>query len=161
MSYDLTLFRVAEGADPLLTNQRVVEQNEVDVAAKARIEMCRIADLVKSWRPTLEEFQPKSPLLWIDLTDDDLPIQFGICDGQINVTMPYFGDQPEELLDCAIGCLDTLNAIGDYHAYDPQLGRLVARADLNQMIGQYGRVDGAFPEVRAQAGGKKPWWKIR
>ena len=73
MSYDLTLFSVPEGTDPSLAHQQLIERQESDsadldawvkrpVSGAHRAEMERLASVLKSWRPVLEQFQPKSPL---------------------------------------------------------------------------------------------------
>ena len=62
MSYDLTLFRVSDGADASLEYQQIVDQQERQsadldawmkrpVPEPARREMQRIANVLKSWRP--------------------------------------------------------------------------------------------------------------
>jgi len=132
VSYDLTLFRVPEGIDGSLAYQHITERQERDsadldawvkrpVARERRAEMERIARVLKSWRPALEEFQPESPLPWIELNDEDLQLQFEICEETVAVTMPYFRDRAQEMMECATGCFETLGAAAGYSAYDPQL----------------------------------------
>ncbi len=176
MSYDLTLFRVPEGAEPSLAYQQIMEQQEIEsadlnawmkrpVPDAARAEMQRIASVLKSWRPALEEFQPTAPLPWIELNCEDLQVQFEVYDGSVAVTMPYFRDQAREMMECVTGCFEMLNATAGYHAYDPQLGRIVTSADLNEMVAKYRGMDSALPEVLARsreslAARRKPWWKL-
>jgi hypothetical protein len=176
MSYDLTLFRVPEGTDPSLAHQQLVEQQENDsadldswmtrpVPGARRAEMERIASVLKSWRPMLEEFQPKSPLPWIELNDEDLQLQFLVYDATVDVTMPYFRDRAQEMMECVTGCFEALNAAAGYRAYDPQLGRIVTAADLKEMVDRYREMDRALPEILSQShesstARTKPWWKI-
>jgi len=175
MSYDLKLFRVEDGADPVATYQQLTEREEADasdleafmkrpVPSPARVEMRRVTDALKSWRPSLEEFQPKAPLPWIQLDEESLSVQFHIYEGSVGITMPYFGDDVEEMIDLATGAVDLLQPFS-YWAYDPQLGRVVTAADREQMIAIYRGVDQAFPQVlehkaRIPAANRKPWWRI-
>jgi hypothetical protein len=175
LSYDLTLFRVPDGAGASLVYQQIVDRQEREsadldawrkrpVPAPARAEMQRIAGVLKSWRPALEEFRPESPLPWIELNDEDLQIQFEIYDGTVAVTIPYFRDRAQEMMECVTGCFEPLHAAAGYSAFDPQLGRIVTVEDLSRMVAQYRGIDRALPEIlahnRESTAGKKPWWKI-
>lgn len=174
MSYDLTLFAVSDGADAVLTYQELLAQEEREssdldawlkqpVPESARAQMRRLADALKAWRPALEEFHPKSPLPWIELNDDDLLLQFSIRQRTVGITMPYFGERAQEMMECATGCVETLKAAAGYVAYDPQLDRIVTAADLGDMVTEYRRMDREFPEVAASQSAhatKKPWWKL-
>jgi hypothetical protein len=176
LSYDLTLFRVPDGADPSLVHERIMDRQESETADldaslklpvtdSARAEMRRIAGALKSWRPTLEEFRPESPLPWIELNDENLQIQFEVCEGSVSVTMPYCRDRAEEMMECLAGCFETLDAAAGYSAYDPQLGRVVTAEDLDEMIAQYQEVDQLLPETltpspESTAAPTKPWWKL-
>ena len=170
------LFRVPEGSDASIEYERMIAQQEIDcadleawkkrpVSAAARAEMERIAEALQSWRPKLERFQPASPLPWIELTDESLPIQFEISEGSVSVTVAYFGDNAAEVMEYITRSFELLQAAAGYSAYDPQLGRAVTSADLNEMVQQYDGVNDAFPEVMAHGRSadtpaKKPWWKI-
>jgi hypothetical protein len=175
LSYDLKLFRVPEGSDACLVYQQITERDEANCAdlnewlqrpvpESVRAEMRRIADVLKCWRPALEEFRPASPLPWIELNDEDLSVQFEIYDGIVAITIPYFGDRVQALMECVTGCFEPLQAAAGYIAFDPQLGRVVASADLGGMMTQYQRVDDALeiPHISSEgiAGGKRSWWKF-
>lgn len=102
---------------------------------------------------------------WIELNDEELEVQFEVYDGTVAVTLPYFRDRAQQMLECVTGCFETLDAAAHYSAYDPQLGRIVTSADLNQMIAQYREMDRALPEILAnnsesRAANKRPWWKL-
>lgn len=168
MSYDLTFLRLDEGEDADMAYRKYAEDQEgaaVDLDAwrtrhlpdTVRADMRLVADALKSWRPALQEFQPKIPLPWIELTDDHLMVQFSVDERAVSTTFPYFGDHPEEMIDCVFGGLAAINTVARYVAYDPQLGRTVTAADLKEMTGMYRRIDRVFPEVRAS---RKPWWKF-
>lgn len=77
MSYDLTLFRIPDGADASLEYQQIADRQEREsadldawmkrpIAEPARKEMQRIANVLKSWRPELEEFQPSHHCLGLN-----------------------------------------------------------------------------------------------
>ncbi|SRR5579871_663984 len=100
------LFPVPEGADPSLAYERAIEQQESGAnpelaSASARLEIERIASVLKTWRPGLREFRPKAPLPWIELTDESLQLQFQIYDGSVSVTIPYFRDRAQEMMATA------------------------------------------------------------
>jgi len=68
------------------------------------------------------------------------------------------------MVECAASAFVILKSAG-YIAWDPQLGRIVTEADLNDMVAQYRRMDNALPGIladldRRPAGAKKPWWKV-
>jgi len=79
--------------------------------------MHRIAVLLKSWRPTLKEFQTEPVLPWIELNDDDLEVQFTVYDGTVEVSLPYFRDTGEDMIQCITESFEILHAEG-YFAYD-------------------------------------------
>jgi hypothetical protein len=176
MSYDLTLFRVPDGTDASRAFEQMMERQENEIADidawmkrpisdAARAEMRRIAGVLKTWRPALEEFLPKSPLPWIELDDDELQVQFAVYDGTVGVTMPYFRDRAQEMMECATGCVQPLNTAARYSAYDPQLGRVVTVADLDEMVALYRGMDSKLPGILAQfpeslPTKKRPWWKL-
>lgn len=176
MSYDLTLFRISEEVDPSVAHKAFVDQQEIDTAdldswmkrpipEEIREEMERIAGVLKVWRPSLEEFLPKSPLPWIELNDEDLQLQFCVYDGSISVTMPYFRDRAEEMMNCFIGCLAPLKAAAGYSAYDPQLERVITPADVDAMVARYRSMDRFLPEILEESresltAVKRPWWKF-
>jgi hypothetical protein len=176
LSYDLTLFRIPEEVDPSVAHRAFVEQQEADTAdldswmkrpipEGTREEMRRIAGVLRVWRPSLEEFLPKSPLPWIELNDEDLQLQFCVYDGSVSVTMPYFRDRAEEMMACVTGCLAPLKAATGYSAYDPQLERVVSAADVDAMVAQYRGMDRLLPEILEEGresltAAKRPWWKF-
>jgi hypothetical protein len=171
VSYDLTLFRVPEGANPASVHQQILAEdarNAADIKAwmarplpeTVRADMRRIADLIKGWRPSLEEFQPAMPLPWIELNDPELPVQFSVHPTTVGITIPYGGDGAREMLECAISCCEMLRDAG-YFTFDPQLDRLVTRADIVAMLGIHMDVEHKFPEILASLPEpKKPWWKF-
>jgi len=176
LSYDLTLFHVTEGVDVELAYRQLMERQESEiiqqedwlkrpVSESARTEMRRLADALRSWRPELREFQPKSPLPWIELDDEQLEIQIHVYEQTVSITMPYFREPVQEMMKCVAGCLQIVEATADYVAYDPQLGRIVAAADLGEMVAQYRYMGkaraGILPHTtQSSTPARKPWWKI-
>jgi hypothetical protein len=177
LSYDLTLFHIPDGINAERAYQELMAQEEREtanldswlkrpVAEPARAEMRRLADMLKLWRPSLEEFQPQSRLPWIELNDDDLQVQFEVYEGTVAITMPYFRQHAQEMMECATGCFGILEVAAGYIAYDPQLGRIVNTGDLNEMVTQYRRMDRELPGIVADynpqpsVAPKKPWWKV-
>ena len=176
MSYDLTLFRIPQSIEAEIAYQELVTRQEDEtadldswmkrpVSESARAEMRRLADTLKLWRPTLEEFHPKSLLPWIELNDEDLQIQLEVYEQTVAITLPYFRERAQEMMECATSCSDILRAAADYTAYDPQLGRVVTTADVTEMVAEYRRMDRELPGIlrdynQASTPTKKPWWKV-
>lgn len=171
MSYDLTLFRPVEGVDPKLTYESLVEQDELESGEKQPIselvwsQMQQVADALRSRHPAFEQFQPNSPLPWIELDDEGLQVQANIRERAVGITMPYFRKDAEEMVTCVCDCVEVLNQGFGYIAYDPQLDHFVSAIDLADMIATYRGMDRALPGILAQsarssAQRKKPWWKI-
>jgi hypothetical protein len=156
LSYDLKLFHVVEDEGAELTYQRLIEQEESEtahleeylkrpVSNEARGEMRRLAEALKSWRrPTFQEFEPKSPLPWIELIEEDLWVQIHVYETGAGITVPYFGERGRELIDCVVGCIRVLGTSAGSVAYDPQLGRIVGPSDLDAMVTQYGHMSEVF-----------------
>ena len=175
MSYDLKLFRVAKGEGAELTYRQLIEQEESEtahlddylkrsVSNEARGEMRRLADALKSWRPNFQEFEPKFPLPWIELNEEDLLVQIQVYETGAGISVPYFGERGRELMECVVGCMRVLGTSAGLVAYDPQLGRIVGPSDLDAMVVQYGKVNEVFPGGLAQdesgVAGRGPWWKF-
>jgi hypothetical protein len=172
MSYDLTLFRLPEGMEPSEAYQGLMDREEQRIAEPAdwhqpplseaaRAEMRRIADAVKLWRPSLDEFTPQS-LPWIELKDLELYVQINIGEETVQIEMPYFGDNARAKMECAVGCIETVfNATG-YSAYDPQADTFVTAADLERMIALYDSIDPTALSVPSTTTTQsaRPWWKF-
>lgn len=100
MSYDFTLFRVPAGANAGQVFEELMDEEErlaedIDgwmsrpIADSVQAEMRKTAEIIKAWRPALEEFRPDKLLPWIELNDEDLAIQFSIRETHVSITMPY------------------------------------------------------------------------
>src|SRR5689334_8371395 len=101
MSYDFTLFRPVPGVDPRSTYQQLMQEEEEKIVNEesgskrvlpdsTRNEMQVLADALKSKVPQFEQFQPASPLPWIELNHEDLQVQISIGERTIAITVPYF-----------------------------------------------------------------------
>jgi hypothetical protein len=173
MSYDLTLFRPAEGVEPSDAYEQIVSREEARItelqdwlkqplSERVRVEMRRIANSIKIWRPALEEFIPNDPLPWIELTDLNLEVQLNVGEDTVRIEMPYFRPNVREMMGCTVRCIETVHESAGYVAYDPQLGQFVTAADLEAMIFQYQAVRALMISQTSPRDGlpTKPWWKF-
>jgi len=174
VSYDLTLFQLREGADPERAWQELMQQDEQNAAApgerlkrqmpeSVRARMQQLADQLTSLRPSWEQFQPPAPMPWIELNDEQLQLQVIINERTVDITLPYFRPGAKEMMACVKETIRAIHAVTGYAAYDPQLGRVVTEADIENMLAQYLSVDppetpAGLPQSPAPA--KKPWWKF-
>ena len=99
------------------------------------------------------------------LNDDELELQFCVYDGSVSITMPYFRDRAEEMMNCVCGCFAPLKSANGYSAYDPQLERVVTVADIAAMLAQYRSMDRLLPEILEESresptAPTKRWWKF-
>jgi len=150
-----------------------MERQEQEVVADAprrtpgtehRAKMRRIADALKASHPAFAEFEPETPLPWIELTDEELLVQFTVSEDSVEINLPYFRDWPEAMFRCVTGGIAVVHELTDYVAFDPQMERVVTASDFNDIVIQYQRVDQASV-LKSLAFGPdpisgKPWWKF-
>jgi hypothetical protein len=171
MSYDLRLFSIPQGVEPQAAYEQLIHREEseiVDIGERVkqplpdstRATMQQLVDTVRSRWPAFVQFQPASPLVWIELNDDDLQIQFVAYEQTASITVPYFREGTAQLKECLKSCLQACREKRGYVAYDPQLGRIVTVSDLDQIADAYRGVDNALPGIRRHASKAKPWWKF-
>ena len=173
MSYDLTLFELREAADPAKAWEELMRLDELRAAdldgwmkqtlpPPIRARMQELADHLRSHRPNWQQFEPASPLPWIELNDEDLQVQICIHESMLSITVPYFRHEAHEMLQCVGDAIRTVHAFTGYVAYDPQLGRLVSEADLKDVLAQYRTLSlpGTSGNLPRPTGLKKPWWKL-
>lgn len=173
MSYDLFFFRVPEGVDPSVAFDERMEQEEealegegLPLSESDLAEMKRVVDALLQWRPNMEVFTPKPPLRWIELTEEELQVQFSVQADSVSMTMPYLRKHADEMMEFVAGSFAVLEAAAGYVPFDPQLGRLVTKADLEGMLALYRKVDIATLRLDIEEGlievpgTKKPWWKF-
>lgn len=140
--------------------QALEEDAAEHVDETARAEIRRVAEALKVWRPELEEFVPEESRPWIDLTDENLQLQFSVGEGKVHIHMPYFREWVEEILAVVAESLRVMGEVAGYEAYDPQLERVVTSADVRAMAAQYRKVDVSVIAKGLAKAGKKPWWKF-
>ncbi len=122
--------------------------------------MQRLAEAVRTRWPSFVQFHPASPLPWIELNDDDLQVQFTVYDQTASITVPYFRERTDELMEWIGCCLRACLKECGYVAYDPQLGRAVTIDDLYQIAQLYRSMDNALPVFAGSIQRPKPWWKF-
>lgn len=174
MSYDLHLFRVPDGTDPIEAYRCWQEEQELTVIAteseqqnlpeeKQCQEMQKLADSLKTKWPAFVQFQPERPLPWIELDDEDLQLQITIQADSVEITIPYFRDRAGEMMALAATCIEIVNKETGLVAYDPQLEKFVTKSDLLGMQSQYREMDRHLPEIvqtDKNLNPRGPWWKF-
>jgi len=174
MSYDLHLFRVPAGTDPIDAYRHWQDEEEKKaIAAEGEQrnvlnqeqyqQMQKIADSLKSNWSAFTQFQPEQPLPWIELDDEDLQVQVMIQPDSVEITMPYFRDRAGEMMALAAKCIKIVTQETGFLAYDPQLERLVTESDLSGMQSQYREMDRHLPDIVQRGAGSnpaRPWWRF-
>ena len=174
MSYDLRLFRIPEGVDAGVAFEQLSQQEEAEIVsggdqgrlkrslpASARVGMQQLADALRARWTAFVQFEPKSPLPWIELNDEDLQIQVQVYEESVSITMPYFRERITERIDCIRRCIQVCHDHRGYTAFDPQLGRAVTVDDCDSIAGAYRHMDPAkLRETRGEGPAKKRWWKF-
>jgi hypothetical protein len=171
VSYDLRLFPVPEGVEAKVAYEHLIHQEETEIVdvdqwarrllpETSRARMQRLADALRTRWPRFVQFEPTSPLPWIELNDEDLQIQVSVYEQSASITMPYFRQHATEMMECVKCCLNVGHEHCGYVAYDPQLGRLVTADDADAIVHVYGGMDEALPGIQDKALYKKPWWKF-
>ena len=175
MSYDLTFFKVPTGTAAKTAFQELMQEEESKaanlddwlkqpLAEATRTHMQKLADSMRLRWPAFVQFQPAKPLPWIELNDEDLPIQVTVGEKSVSVNIPYFRQDHTKMTNCLGCCLEVIQSGAGYAAYDPQLGRIVGANDLDEIAKTYSDIDAVLPTMSGEknkvATGKKPWWKI-
>ncbi len=125
MSYDLTLFQVPDGLDAEAAYRQLTEEEESEIPDlqawvrrpipdSVRQRMQELADAVKSAWPAFVQFQPASPLPWIELTDSATDVQISFNERSVSINMPYFRKDEKSMLVCVAICLEVLQQHGGY-----------------------------------------------
>jgi hypothetical protein len=87
--------------------------------------MQQLADALRARWTAFVQFEPKSPLPWIELNDEDLQVQVEVYEESVSITMPYFRERTTVMSDCIGRCIQVCHEHRGYAAFDPQLGRAV------------------------------------
>jgi hypothetical protein len=176
MSYDITFIRVPEGMSAEAAYEEFLRRDELraqDLDAwkkrglppETRQRMQELMNALKAVWPKFEQFEPASPLPWLEVTDEDTQVQVALYEAGADITTPYFRKDRTQMLDCVRACFHVLKINGGYIAYDPQIGRVIAEEDLYEMARQCAAMDDALPEILAKIPNavpekKRSWWKI-
>ena len=171
MSYDLRLFQIPDGLDIEAAYERLVQREEAETGnidewvrrqlpEAARVQMQQLADAIRAqWAPLIQ-FEPKSPLPWIELNDENLQLQVSVYADSVSITMPYFRERTPEVMDCIHCCIQVCQEHRGYAAFDPQLGRAVTTRDRESMTRAYHDIDDALPGIRGNSPPKRRWWQF-
>ena len=171
MSYDLRLYPAPEGVDANAAYEQIIHREEseaVDInqwvkrvlPESSRARMQGLADALTNRWPHFEQFEPASPLPWIELNDEELQIQVSVYEQSASITMPYFRQRTTERMECLMGCLNLCREYCGYVAYDPQLGRVVTADDSDAIAAVYRGIDKHYQDLAGKPPDKKPWWKF-
>jgi len=171
VSYDLRLFKVPDGVAIEATYEQLVQREETEVSTVAdwvkrplpasnHAQMQQVADALRARWVAFAQFEPKSPLPWIELNDDDLQISVSVREDDVSITMPYFRQHTREMIDCVTCCIQVCHEHFGYEAFDPQLGRAVTANDRESLTRAYHQVDQVLPGIRGEGHGNKPWWRF-
>lgn len=172
MSYDLRLFEILQGVDPGIAFERLTQHEEAEVVnggdqwlkrslpAPTRAQMQQLADALRARWTAFSQFEPKSPLPWIELNDEDLQVQVEVYEDSVSITMPYFREHTSEMMRCIGCCIQVCHEHRGYTAFDPQLGRTVTTDDGDSIAAAYRQMDAALPEIRGAGPATKRWWKF-
>jgi hypothetical protein len=161
MSYDLRLFEVPDGVEPQSAYDNLVQREETELVnaddsikrslpASTRERMQELADALSTQWPAFVQFEPKTPLPWIELNDAGVEVQVSVHEGSVSITMPYFRERATEMMECVRCCIQVCYRERGYVAFDPQLGRVVAVDDSASSMRAYRRMDKALPEIRGE-----------
>jgi hypothetical protein len=171
VSYDLRLFSIPVGVEPEAAYEQIIHEEESETADfndrvkrplpdSTRAAMQQLAEAVRTRWPAFVQFQPASPLPWIELNDEDLQIQFAIYERTASITMAYFREPTARLMECIRFCLSVCQDECGYVAYDPQLGRVVGIGDVERIAEQYRGVGKVLPGLRGDGQKTKAWWRF-
>ena len=171
VSYDLRLLAVPAGVEVDVAYQQLIQREETEVSnvddlvkrtlpVSSRARMQDLADLLRVRWTVFVQFEPKSPLPWIELNDEDLQVQVSVYEDSVSITMPYFRERTSEMMDCIERCIRACQEHCGYTAFDPQLGRAVTADDCDSIAEAYHQMNAALPEIRGGSPARKRWWKF-
>lgn len=152
MSYDITLFRTRPGEDPLELFHKI-ESEEVAPQPLSPDLMERTAQALQTACLTLAR-SGQAPEE-IAFYDEETQLQLTIAGATVDVTIPYFRKNGALAFGRMHACIAALQPLG-FAAFDPQLDRIVTRADLPTQLAAVKDTNEALP----QALSAKPWWRF-
>ena len=185
MSYDLELFRVPDGEDPLQILEEVSEHGLGEINSgppdpekeAAKLELAKQLQVID---PRLEVFpfdyqaiaktskisdeEARTRYRHIELNVIEIGIQITLFDDTASLTIPYWhrGEKAREVWREAWRCLECLERDGGFRVYDPQLDRMLNLvSDLEEVCSGYDSgVDFSERAVEESTTPTKPWWKF-
>jgi hypothetical protein len=170
VSYDLRLFEIRERVDAGSAYEQLMRQEEAELAgvgdewlkrslpASTRTRMQQLADALRARWVRFVQFEPKSPLPWIELNDENLQVQVSVYENSVSITIPYFREQVVEMMACLSSCIQVCHELRGYTAFDPQLGRAVTADDSESITRAYRSMNRTFPDPARETKSKNSWW---
>ena len=160
MSYDLRLIAVPDGVEVKAAYVQLVQREEAEVGdlddwvkrplpVSTRAQMKQLADMLRARWAAFVQFEPKSPMPWIELNDEDLQIQVSVYEDSVSITMPYFRQRTCEMIDCLNCCIQVCREHRGYAAFDPQLDRAVTVNDSESITRAYRQMDEALRRLES------------
>ena len=187
MSYDLHLFRVTAGKDPVEEVKAVFDEDieeinpglpdphkdavKTELAKKLQlinpaleVSPFDYAELAKLLKTTVQEAQRQYRHLELNEADGGDGIQITLFDDTASLTIAYWhkGEKARAVWREAWKYLECLEAEGEFSTYDPQLGKILnLRSDLDEVVKIYvWGTDATEQAVLETMESKKPWWKF-
>ena len=187
MSYDLYLFRVSAGKDPLkeaeaIFNEEVEEVNPGIPDPQKDATKLELAKQLQLINPSLEVFQfdyaaiaktlkiseQEAQIQYrhveLNAADGGNGIQITLYDDTASLTIPFWhkGEKASEVWREAWQYLECLERQGGLSTYDPQLDRMLNLApDLEEVgTGYASGVGDTEQAVLEMTKPTKPWWKF-
>ena len=187
MSYDLTLFRVAEGedvADVFLRRAQAADADDPNPGpgreeweAEKRAWMRELQGCVPGFEAFafdyaaiaqaggISEAEARRRWRHIELSDDATGLQVTLYDESADVTLPYWheGEAAARAFEQMFRCAEVLAGAAGFAVFDPQLDQRVdagSAADRGAALGRYLQAKHAVERAIAMRGEKKAWWKF-
>jgi len=171
MSYDLHLFRVPPGADPLEAAHAAYEGDEESAPVEPepgwRERMQGLAAAISAADPTLaaRRFdEGREERIELDAPEDGSGLQTLLFPDAAYLQLPYWHDGADARLawEQAWRVLQAAEREGGLRTYDPQLDRVLAlETDRDAVLAEYARgVREARKISEAAIPSRRPWWKF-
>src|SRR5215469_2868269 len=105
----------------MLMEREEMEISTVDgvkqrVSASAHAEMQQLADALKARWAAFIQFEPKSPLPWIELNEENLQIQLSVYEDNVSITRQYLWQRTTEMMNCINCCIQVCSEHRGYIA---------------------------------------------
>jgi len=191
MSYDINLVRIPRGADPqtivdasiVMDEDAELNPGEPDPAkeqTKRRLAAALQAinpvlqafpfdysDLARIQKVTEEEARRRFRHIELNGPQDGNGIQITLLDDTATITVPYWHqvERAQQAWREIWSYLEVMEGEGGFHAYDPQLERVLSlRTDFQRVLTKYGEgvgfTDKVARDITNRSPSKGPWWKL-